>query len=217
MLRLAMGWRGIVAFAATVAACSGGANTQEPTSTPILLDASFSPGTSVLGGTCPDQGDAVACPELGGEPAWVGCTRLTAGTNTAALQSCTCLATGTGEGAWECEATDASPPVGSVPACLACVKTPPPASSDGSTDAIADAGSASDGPNITAGQCVLSKGVWYCGGAYGNVPACPASLTAACSTDAGSCFVCQEGAGQTYGCVDGGWLEGLPTETGCSP
>jgi len=76
---------------------------------------------------------------------------------------------------------------------------------------------ADGGPNVTPGQCVLSDGVWYCGGSYGNIPACPNDVAqASCQFEAGTCFVCYEGAGETYGCVDGGWVQGLGTETGCS-
>ena len=173
--------------------------------------ASSSGAIGVAGGTCPDPADAAACPSLGGQPAWVGCTRTTMGTNTGAFQSCTCFATETGEGAWACEVADASPRVPEASGQMTSTEV-----AEASVDAAAD-GAAGDGPNVTAGQCVLSQGVWFCGAPYGNILACPASLAAACSIDAGSCFVCEEGAGQTYGCVDGGWVEGLPTETGCSP
>jgi hypothetical protein len=119
-----MGWMAIVAFAAavaTAAACSS-SHTEEPSAMPVSGGGGGSPGTSVLGGTCPDQGDAAACPSLGGQPAWVGCTRFTASTNTSALQSCTCFATGTGEAAWACEETDAeAPPSDCVAASGVCL------------------------------------------------------------------------------------------------
>lgn len=134
-----MGWRGVVAFTATIAACSGG-HTEPPSALALEVPDVAAP-TSVLGGGCPDQGDAAACPELGGEPAWVGCTRITTGTNITAVQSCTCFATETGGGAWACEVTDASPGVPEAsgpmtgepvpPRCEAC-KT---ASSDAAPDA----------------------------------------------------------------------------------
>jgi hypothetical protein len=52
------------------------------------------------------------------------------GTNTSALESCTCFATETGEGAWECESTDARAPAdeGGVPECNViggCMAEPP--------------------------------------------------------------------------------------------
>jgi hypothetical protein len=82
---------------------------------------------------------------------------------------------------------------------------------------VVDASTDADGgPNVTPGQCVLSGGVWYCGAGYGNISACPDNTNdASCGSDAGTCFICDEGAGETYGCVDGGWVQGLPTETGC--
>ncbi len=124
-----MGWRGIVAFAATVAACSGGGSPPVPVGTPAPegsgggfagmegsggsssgLEGSGSDPPGMLGGTCPFQdGGAAACPMLGGELAWVGCTRITTSTNVASLQSCTCFATETGTGAWRCEIADANP------------------------------------------------------------------------------------------------------------
>jgi hypothetical protein len=75
----------------------------------------------------------------------------------------------------------------------------------------------SGSPNVTPGRCVLSDGVWYCGEPYGNIPACPQDTEqGSCAFDAGTCFVCYESAGETYDCVDGGWVVGLPTETGCT-
>ncbi len=145
-----MGWRVIVAFAATVAtalACSG-SNHPEEGSALMPTGAAGGPSeTTELAGTCPDQGDAAACPSLGGEPAWVGCARVTVGTNTAgtktgAFQSCTCFATETGTGAWACEVADANPTLPEAsgpmtgllvpPPCAACV---PPASTDAAPDA----------------------------------------------------------------------------------
>jgi hypothetical protein len=63
-----------------------------------------------MSGVCPPQGDAAACPMLGNEPAWVGCTRTIPGTNTASFASCTCFATTTGGTAWACETSDAALP-----------------------------------------------------------------------------------------------------------
>lgn len=77
-------------------------------------------------------------------------------------------------------------------------------------------------PNKTPGQCVLSKGVWYCGAGYGNFPDCPAtSGPCTAAPDAGLCFAClyDRVAGAACGCfaADGGgkaW-QCEPTETGC--
>lgn len=78
----------------------------------------------------------------------------------------------------------------------------------------------SSSPNSTPGQCVLQDHLWYCGGAYGNIPACQGNES--CDNDAAPCFKCDLGAvaGDVYSCQhdqDGGrtW-EGIPSETGCS-
>ena len=72
-------------------------------------------------------------------------------------------------------------------------------------------GSTSSSPNKTVGQCVLSNGVWYCGGAYGNYPQCPADVleilasstatSGSCDYDGGSCFQCLENAGTVCSCL----------------
>jgi hypothetical protein len=79
--------------------------------------------------------------------------------------------------------------------------------------------SSSGSPNTTPGQCVLSNGIWYCGGAYGNYPAC--NGTESCANDASPCFSCDLNgvAGAVYSCQhdqDGGrtW-EAIPSGTGC--
>ena len=66
---------------------------------------------------------------------------------------------------------------------------------------------------------MLSNGTWYCGGAYGNYPACKG--TESCENDASPCFACDLNgvAGDVYSCQhgqDGGrtW-EAIPSGTGC--
>ena len=84
--------------------------------------------------------------------------------------------------------------------------------------------SASSSPNKTPGQCVLSRGVWYCGDGYGDLPDCPAT-SGPCTAvpDAGLCFSClyDHVAGAACGCfpTDGGGeaIQCEPTETGCGP
>jgi hypothetical protein len=81
--------------------------------------------------------------------------------------------------------------------------------------------SSSPSPNKTPGQCVLSNGTWYCGGAYGNYAQCPSDVGGgvACDSDAGECFDCSDSAGASCVCGlnDAGahvWIC-EPTGTGC--
>jgi hypothetical protein len=76
-------------------------------------------------------------------------------------------------------------------------------------------------PNKIVGQCVLSSGVWYCGGAYGNFPDCPVTSGPCTAAPDAGCFSClYDGvAGASCGCLaaDGGsktW-QCNPTGTGC--
>jgi hypothetical protein len=71
---------------------------------------------------------------------------------------------------------------------------------------LAGCNSSSGSPNKTPGQCVLSNGIWYCGGAYGNYPQCPSGAApttppSPCDYDGGACFDCYYNpAGMTCGC-----------------
>ncbi len=126
------GMRRIVALvcAGAVVACSSGHTTFTGGLAPNLIPSDGGSPFPLGNGTCPTQGDASACPELGGLPAWVGCTRITADTNTSAFESCTCFATETGEGAWLCQVADAGAPAdeGGGPVCNiigGCMAEPP--------------------------------------------------------------------------------------------
>jgi hypothetical protein len=87
---------------------------------------------------------------------------------------------------------------------------------------VACSSSSSSSPNVTPGQCVFSNGVWYCGGSYGNIPACPTEPQGMCGYDGGLCFAClYESAGAGCTCApDAGtdgpnWWQCIPSGTGC--
>jgi len=87
---------------------------------------------------------------------------------------------------------------------------------------VACSSSSSSSPNVTPGQCVLSNHVWYCGGDYGNTPACPAEPQGMCNYDGGGCYSClNEPAGTSCFCAPDAGTDGpsywqcVGSGTGC--